>query len=85
MDEIPYDFVRKRLSVVTANAQGERTLITKGALDNILSICTSVQSGDGIHPLDAASAGRDRTAVQRMERKRLPRARPGDEDGRRAA
>ena len=55
MDEIPYDFVRKRLSVVTANAQGERTLITKGALDNILSICTSLQSGDGAHPLDAAA------------------------------
>ena len=55
VDEIPYDFVRKRLSVVTADAQGERTLITKGALDNILSICTSVQVGDGAHPLDAAA------------------------------
>ena len=53
VDEIPYDFVRKRLSVVAADAQGERTLITKGALDNILSICTSLQSGDGAHPLDA--------------------------------
>ncbi|MGA2489371.1 MAG: magnesium-translocating P-type ATPase [Anaerolineales bacterium] len=52
VDEIPYDFVRKRLSVVTANAQGKRTLITKGALDNILSICTSIQSLDGAHPLD---------------------------------
>ena len=40
VDEIPYDFVRKCLSVVTANAQGERTLITKGALENILKICT---------------------------------------------
>jgi Mg2+-importing ATPase len=55
VDEIPYDFVRKRLSVVTANAQGERTLITKGALDNILSICTSLQSGDGAHPLDSTT------------------------------
>jgi P-type Mg2+ transporter len=55
VDEIPYDFVRKRLSVVTANAQGERTLISKGALDNILSICASVQSGDGTHPLDVTN------------------------------
>jgi Mg2+-importing ATPase len=55
VDEIPYDFVRKRLSVVVANAQGERTLITKGALDNVLSICTSLQSGDGVHPLDATA------------------------------
>jgi Mg2+-importing ATPase len=53
VDEIPYDFVRKRLSVITANAQGERTLITKGALDTILSICDSLQSGDGADPLDA--------------------------------
>ena len=55
VDEIPYDFVRKRLSVVTANAQGVRTLITKGALDNILSICTTIQSGDAAHPLDDAA------------------------------
>ena len=54
VDEIPYDFVRKRLSVVAANAQDERTLITKGALDNVLSVCTSLQSEDGIHPLDDA-------------------------------
>jgi P-type Mg2+ transporter len=55
VDEIPYDFVRKRLSVVTADPKGERTLIAKGALDNILSICSSVQSGDIAHPLDAAT------------------------------
>jgi P-type Mg2+ transporter len=53
VDEIPYDFVRKRLSVVTANAQGERILITKGALENILSICTRVQSGGKVIPLDS--------------------------------
>jgi Mg2+-importing ATPase len=41
--------------VVAANAQGERTLITKGALDNILSICKSLQCGDGAHPIDAAT------------------------------
>ena len=40
--EIPYDFVRKRLSVVTANAQGEHTLITKGAMETVLSICTNL-------------------------------------------
>ena len=55
VDEIPYDFVRKRLSVVAANAQDQRTLITKGALDNVLSICNGLQVGDGVHPLDAAA------------------------------
>jgi len=55
VDEIPYDFVRKCLSVVTANAQGERTLITKGSLDKVLSLCTSLQSGDEARPLDATA------------------------------
>jgi Mg2+-importing ATPase len=52
IDEIPYDFVRKSLSVVTANPQRQRTLITKGALENILKICSQVQSGSESHPLD---------------------------------
>ena len=50
--EIPYDFVRKRLSIVVANAKGEHILITKGALDNILNICTNIQAEDGFHSLD---------------------------------
>jgi Mg2+-importing ATPase len=52
IDEIPYDFVRKSLSVVTANPQGQRTLITKGALENILRNCSQVQSGAASQPLD---------------------------------
>ncbi|MHB1295817.1 MAG: magnesium-translocating P-type ATPase [Anaerolineae bacterium] len=49
--ENPYDFVRKRLSVVTTNAQGTRTLITKGALDSVLSVCTHLQADQAL-PLD---------------------------------
>jgi Mg2+-importing ATPase len=55
VDEIPYDFVRKRLSVVAANAEGKRTLITKGALNNILNICVNLQNDDGFHPLNATT------------------------------
>ena len=55
VDEIPYDFVRKRLSVVAANARGEHTLITKGALNSILSVCSGLQRGDGAHTLDATT------------------------------
>lgn len=52
--EIPYDFARKCLSVITSNPQGERTIITKGALENILKICSHIQTGAGLAPLDAA-------------------------------
>lgn len=50
IDEIPYDFVRKCLSVVVADAGGARQLISKGALDKILDRCVSV--GDPAAALD---------------------------------
>jgi P-type Mg2+ transporter len=53
--EIPYDFVRKRLSIITADVQGKHTLITKGALDPILSICSSLQLGNEAQPLEASA------------------------------
>ena len=54
VNEIPYDFVRKRLSVVTSNERGELTLITKGALQQILSVSKNIQTGDKTSPLDAS-------------------------------
>jgi P-type Mg2+ transporter len=50
--EIPYDFIRKRLSVVVADKQDKRILITKGALANILEICSSVMDAEAARPLD---------------------------------
>jgi Mg2+-importing ATPase len=45
-DEIPYDFLRKRLSI--AVAQGDELLmVTKGALANILEVCSSVETKEG--------------------------------------
>jgi len=54
VDEIPYDFVRKCLSVVVTDAAGVGTLIIKGALDQVLSRCTQV----GDVPLDEAARSR---------------------------
>jgi Mg2+-importing ATPase len=57
LEEIPYDFVRKRLSVVVDSDPGtdiKPLLITKGALDNILTICTRVQIDGSVVPLDRA-------------------------------
>jgi P-type Mg2+ transporter len=51
LDEIPYDFTRKRLSVVVTEGE-RRLLITKGAVTNVLDVCTSVELADGaIGPL----------------------------------
>jgi len=41
-DEIPFDFSRRRMSVVLRDDTGKRQLITKGAVDEILSICSLI-------------------------------------------
>lgn len=52
VDEIPYDFLRKRLSIVVEDRHGDRTLITKGALQNVIEICATVRSGAESLPLN---------------------------------
>jgi Mg2+-importing ATPase len=44
VDEIPFDFVRKRVSIIVEK-DDERLLITKGAPEQIFSICSSVKDG----------------------------------------
>ncbi len=51
VDEIPFDFVRRRMSVVVSEQDGQHLLICKGAVDEILAICSQVQHGDRIEPL----------------------------------
>lgn len=52
VDEIPYDFTRKRLSVVVKKNDNTFLLIVKGALDNVLDICSQVQTPAGELVLD---------------------------------
>jgi Mg2+-importing ATPase len=56
LGEIPYDFVRKRLSVVLRRPSGV-ILVTKGAFDHVLEACVRSAGGE---PLDAAK----RTALR---------------------
>lgn len=51
VDEIPFDFDRRRMSVVVSEAVDCHRLICKGALEEILSICTLVQLNNDIVPL----------------------------------
>ncbi len=46
VDEVPYDFTRKRLSILVAD-KTERLLVTKGALSNVLDVCTFAQTASG--------------------------------------
>ncbi|HEX5501036.1 MAG TPA: magnesium-translocating P-type ATPase [Thermomicrobiales bacterium] len=62
LDEIPFDFERRRLSVVVA-ADGDapdapRLLISKGAPEGLLPRCAAYATPDGPAPLDAAARAR---------------------------
>lgn len=56
LDEVPYDFNRKRLSVATMLA-AEPVLITKGSLEAVLDRCTRVEVAGTVHPLGARRDG----------------------------
>lgn len=47
VDEVPFDFSRRRLSVVVSDAQGKTQMVTKGAAEEMLEICSFVEV-DGI-------------------------------------
>lgn len=45
INEIPYDFIRKRLSIAVQNGP-KRFFITKGAFSNVLQVCSYIESGN---------------------------------------
>ena len=46
LDEVPYDFIRKRLTILVSK-DDKRLLVTKGALQNVLSVCSSAETSAG--------------------------------------
>src|SRR5471030_1009615 len=53
IDEIPFDFQRRRMSVVVSERDDHHELICKGAVEEILAACTHVRHGGASEPLDA--------------------------------
>jgi len=63
IDEIPFDFVRRRMSVVVEDDDGLNTLICKGAVEEVLSQCTRVEvKGEVIKVLPEHDAKRRQLA-----------------------
>ena len=51
VDEIPFDFNRRRMSVVIEDRSGKRQIITKGAVEEMLSICSHAEYNGKVHLL----------------------------------
>ncbi len=91
LDEVPYDFSRRLLSVLL-EGEGRRTMATKGALPQVLAACSAVSFPGGERPMAECAAGvRERlealnrqgfrllgVAVKRVAGPRIARA---DEEG----
>lgn len=53
LDEIPYDFIRKRLTILVSNKEkNSNTMIVKGAFKNVFSVCTKARSSSKDISLD---------------------------------
>ena len=62
LDEIPYDFVRKRLSILVSKS-GTNLMITKGALPNVLEICSLAEVEPGKTVEISEVKGKNRAAI----------------------
>ncbi|MBQ9659152.1 MAG: magnesium-translocating P-type ATPase [Clostridia bacterium] len=51
IDEIPFDFSRRRLSVIVSDDNGKTQMITKGAVEEILNICSFVDFKGDVSPI----------------------------------
>ena len=67
IDEVPFDFERRRVSVLLERG-GERTLAVKGSPEDILRLCTGYEADGRQHPLDAAARARIQALFESLSR-----------------
>ncbi|MEG1212034.1 MAG: magnesium-translocating P-type ATPase [Leclercia sp.] len=71
VDEIPFDFERRRMSVVVSEQQDVHQLICKGALQEILNVCTQVRHNGEIVALDDSMLRRIKRVTDNLNRQGL--------------
>jgi Mg2+-importing ATPase len=54
IDEIPFDFIRRRMSIVVGNAKGDYRMICKGAVEEIIAVCSRIELKGQVGALDNA-------------------------------
>ena len=67
VDEIPFDFSRRRLSVVVSHGDDKHVLICKGAVEEIFAVCTRYE-------VDGTDGPARRRAISRPPRRRRSRS-----------
>jgi Mg2+-importing ATPase len=75
IDEIPFDFERRRMSVIVSERDEHHELICKGAVEEVLAVCVRVRSGSGPAaqdlPLDAGMLARVQGVTRELNQEGL--------------
>ncbi|MFJ3050676.1 magnesium-translocating P-type ATPase [Pseudomonas nitroreducens] len=71
LDEIPFDFARRRMSVVVSEREDNHLLICKGALEEVLAVCESVETAEGVEPLTGARLDSIRAVADELNQEGL--------------
>lgn len=66
VDEIPFDFTRRCMSVVVEDLKGKRQIITKGAVEEMLGVCSFAEFDGEVHPLTEAMRTKAQRFVEEM-------------------
>ncbi|MBI2748937.1 MAG: magnesium-translocating P-type ATPase [Burkholderiales bacterium] len=66
VDEVPFDFQRRRMSVVVSELNHHHELICKGAVEETMAVCSRVRDGGQDVPLDAAMLERVRGVTRAL-------------------
>ena len=69
VDEIRFDFIRRRMSVVIEDKQGKRQIITKGAVEEMLSICSHTEFNGEVQSLTDELKVKAQKISEEMNRK----------------
>jgi len=71
VDEIPFDFERRRMSVVVSERDDHHELVCKGAVEEMLAVCSRVREGGQDLPLDAQRLERVRQTTEELNEQGL--------------
>lgn len=71
VDEIPFDFTRRRMSVVVEDRTGKRQIVTKGAVEEMLEICSYTEEGGAVRELTPERIATAKAICERMNHQGL--------------
>lgn len=71
VDEIPFDFTRRRMSVVVEDVSGKRQIITKGAVEEMMQICSHTEVDNRVMPFTPELKAKAYEISKRMNRQGL--------------